>query len=117
MSYAISKAALDQFSLILSGNYAPDGVRVNSILPAGVATDLAYSTTTEIAKEKADKIKKAKKAKQPLAGLLKPEEVASAIWMCCDPELPSLTGQKITVHGGRIEDTPWVNPLKLLEYN
>ncbi|CBY13552.1 unnamed protein product [Oikopleura dioica] len=108
MSYAITKAALDQFSLILSGNYAPDGVRVNTIRPASVATD--FAGTTGIPKETIEKMTKAKAAKHPLAGLLKPEEVAQAIWMCCDPEMPSLTGQNITIHGGRIEDTPWVNP-------
>ena len=108
MSYAITKAALDQFSLILSGNYAPDGVRVNTIRPASVATD--FVGTTGIPKETIEKMTKAKAAKHPLAGLLKPEEVAQAIWMCCDPEMPSLTGQNITIHGGRIEDAPWVNP-------
>jgi NAD(P)-dependent dehydrogenase (short-subunit alcohol dehydrogenase family) len=108
MSYAVSKAALDQFSLILSGNYAPDGVRVNSIRPATVATD--FVGTTGIPKETVEKMAKEKAAKQPLAGLLKTQEVAKAIWISCDPELPSLTGQNITIHGGRIEDTPWINP-------
>ena len=54
----------------------------------------------------------AEAAKQPLAGFLSAEEVAQSIWMCCDPALPSMTGQNIVLHGGRGEDKPWENVLQ-----
>ncbi|CAG5103772.1 Oidioi.mRNA.OKI2018_I69.chr1.g929.t1.cds [Oikopleura dioica] len=107
--YAISKAALDQFSLILSGNYAPDGIRVNTVRPAAVATDIWE--TSGVPKEMLPALVQMEAAKQPCTGMLTAEEIAQAIWMCCDPALPSMTGQNITIHGGRIEDKPWVNPM------
>ncbi|CAG5103776.1 Oidioi.mRNA.OKI2018_I69.chr1.g930.t1.cds [Oikopleura dioica] len=109
LAYAISKAALDQFSLILSGNYAPDGVRVNTVRPAAVATDMLV--TSGVPKEMLPALVQMSAAKQPCNGILSVEEVAQAIWKCCDPALPSMTGQNITIHGGRIEDKPWVNPM------
>jgi len=108
-SYAISKAALDQFSLLLSGNYAPDGVRVNTVRPGVVATDIWE--TTGVPQEMIPTMIQVEAAKQPLTGVLSAEECAQAIWMCCDPALPSMTGQNITIHGGRIEDKPWENPM------
>ena len=109
-SYGISKAALDQFSLIISGNYAPDGIRVNSVNPAQVATE--FMSTMGVPEEMMPILIEAEAAKQPLAGFLSAEEVAQSIWMCCDPALPSMTGQKIVLHGGRVEDKPWENILK-----
>ncbi|CBY19763.1 unnamed protein product [Oikopleura dioica] len=108
-SYAISKAALDHFSLLISGNYAPDGVRVNTVRPASVATDIWE--TSGIPKEMLPILIAGETAKQPLTGILTAQEIAQSIWMCCDPALPSMTGQNITIHGGRIEDKPWENPM------
>jgi len=107
MSYSITKAALDQFSLLLSGNYAPDGIRVNSVNPAQVATE--FMATMGVPEEMFPALIESEAAKQPLAGFLTAEETAQSIWMCCDPALPSLTGQRITIHGGRVEDKPWEN--------
>ena len=109
MSYGITKAGLDQFSLLLSGNYAPDGIRVNTVNPAQVATE--FMTTMGVPEEMVPILIEAEAAKQPLSGFLSAEEVAQSIWMCCDPALPSMTGQRITLHGGRVEDKPWENLL------
>ncbi|CBY36794.1 unnamed protein product [Oikopleura dioica] len=107
MSYSITKAGLDQFSLLLSGNYAADGIRVNTVNPAQVMTE--FMANMGVPEEMFPVLIAAEAAKQPLSGFLSAEEVAQSIWMCADPALPSMTGQRITLHGGRIEDKPWEN--------
>ena len=39
--------------------------------------------------------------KQPLGGVIEPEQIAEAAWMMTSPALPSLTGQLFIVDGGR----------------
>ena len=95
----MSKAALDHFTRTMATNMMSQGVKVNSINPATVPTDIHYSKgyNDDQVNEYYKKVEKS----QPLGGLIEPEQIAKAVIMVTSSDLPSLTGQTIVVDGGR----------------
>ena len=71
-SYAASKAALLVLSKQLAVEWAPEGIRVNSVSPGTTLTPLLNKFQTE-------ESKKARAKKVPLKRLAEPEELANAI--------------------------------------
>ena len=110
----MSKAALDHFTRTMATNLMTCGVKVNSINPATVRTDIHYSKGYDDAKvqEYYDHVTE----KQPLGrlgnesasfksfflgGVIEPQQIAEAVLMITDDKLGSLTGQTIVIDGGR----------------
>lgn len=93
--YAASKGAIESFSRALAASYAGDGIRVNVIAPALVATPMSQraqgdaETMAYVAR------------RQPLArGVLQPEDlVGTALYLLSD-DARMVTGQVVTVDGG-----------------
>lgn len=90
-SYGASKAAIVGLSKTLARELAPD-VRVNSMAPGPVATDL-YSTIPADERE-------AVEAETPLGRVGRPEEIARAGLDVC--HWTYATGQTVTIDGGRV---------------
>jgi len=99
LSYNMSKAALDHFTRTMATNLMFEGVKVNSVNPATVRTDIHYSKgySEEQVQEYYNKVNKS----QPLGGVIEPEQIANAVLMICSDQMPSLTGQTIIIDGGR----------------
>ncbi|CAG5084854.1 Oidioi.mRNA.OKI2018_I69.PAR.g10753.t1.cds [Oikopleura dioica] len=72
--YAMTKAALDHMSITLSGNLALDGIRVNSVNPAVVMTDI-WKKTFDVTDETMPVVMEKFKEMQPM-GILSEEECA-----------------------------------------
>lgn len=93
-AYAASKAGLIGLSSSLAQELGPCGIRVNSIAPGVIATDMLSEYSAE--------------ERDALAGrcLLKrigrPEEVAKAAAFLLDHEASYITGQTLSVDGGFI---------------
>lgn len=91
--YAASKAALLCLAKSLAVELAPDGVRVNSIVPGSIeGAMLPRELWPELA------------ARIPLGRLGRPEEIAQAAWFLCSPEAGYITGHALDVNGGT-----WMN--------
>ncbi|WP_326539560.1 SDR family NAD(P)-dependent oxidoreductase [Pseudorhodoferax sp.] len=91
--YAASKAALLCLAKSLAVELAPDGVRVNSIVPGSIeGAMLPRELWPELA------------ARIPLGRLGRPEEIAQAAWFLCAPEAGYITGHALDVNGGT-----WMN--------
>jgi len=99
LSYNMSKAALDHFTRTMATQLMFEGVKVNSVNPATVRTDIHYSKgySEEQVQEYYNKVNKS----QPLGGVIEPEQIANAVLMICSDQMPSLTGQTIIIDGGR----------------
>jgi NAD(P)-dependent dehydrogenase (short-subunit alcohol dehydrogenase family) len=89
--YAATKGAVVTFTRGLSNEVAPEGIRVNSVSPGVVATEMAAAVPE--AKEEA--------AHAPLGRMGRPEEVAAAVSWLISPAASFVTGSDITVSGGR----------------
>jgi NAD(P)-dependent dehydrogenase (short-subunit alcohol dehydrogenase family) len=92
--YAASKAAVDALTLGLARELARDGVRVNSVAPGLVATDLHESSGIS---ERLEKLAPT----IPLGRAASPEEIAEAILFLLSDAASYVTGTVLRVAGGR----------------
>ncbi len=94
VDYAGSKAALDTLAIGLAKELGPEGVRVNSVRPGLIETDIHAASGDP---DRARKLG----AAAPLGRAGKPEEVAEAIvWLLSDAA-SYVTGSILDVAGGR----------------
>jgi len=92
-AYAASKAGLLGLSRVLSLEWAPSGVTVNSISPTVVETPLGKAAW---AGEKGEAAKRA----IPVGRFAQPEEIASLIAFVASPGAAMITGENIVIDGG-----------------
>lgn len=90
--YAATKAAVVSLTRSMAHEVAPDGILVNSVAPAGMATDRARELgfLPEIAKA------------SPLGRGGEPREMAEWVLMAGGPKNTYMTGENIIVSGGYI---------------
>jgi NAD(P)-dependent dehydrogenase (short-subunit alcohol dehydrogenase family) len=88
--YAATKGAVVTFTRGLSDEVAPEGIRVNSVSPGAIATQM--SAAVPQVKEAA--------AHSPLGRIGRPDEIAAAVSWLISPAASYITGSDITVSGG-----------------
>jgi NAD(P)-dependent dehydrogenase (short-subunit alcohol dehydrogenase family) len=88
--YAATKGALVTFTRGLSDEVAPEGIRVNSVSPGLIATDMAAAAPG--AKEIA--------AHSPIGRMGRPDEIAATVSWLVSPAASFVTGSDISVSGG-----------------
>ncbi len=94
VDYAASKGALDSFTLGLSKEVADQGIRVNSVRPGFIYTDIHASGGEP---DRVDRIKDS----IPMKRGGQPEEVAQAILWLLSEQASYATGTFIDLAGGR----------------
>lgn len=90
--YSVSKAGMDGLTKALAKELGPSNIRVNSIAPGMIATNMNSGWT----EEELEQIKE----ETPLGRIGKPEDVAKCISWLVEDEFT--TGQIISVNGGWI---------------
>jgi 3-oxoacyl-[acyl-carrier protein] reductase len=88
--YSASKAAIDGLTKSLAKELGPSGIRINSIAPGWIDTDMNSVFTEEEAKNFADQT--------PLGRIGKPEDITKCAKWLIEDEFT--TGQVISVNGG-----------------
>jgi NAD(P)-dependent dehydrogenase (short-subunit alcohol dehydrogenase family) len=108
MDYSAAKAALANFSKSLSKDAGPHGIRVNTISPGPVATDLwlgdhgVAATVSRATGARAQDIQ-SQAANQTVTGRFSlPEEVADLVLILASDRTANVTGADITIDGGLI---------------
>ena len=92
--YSMTKAAEEQLARNLAVEWAPDGIRVNTVSPWFIRTPL-----TEGLMARPDFMAKVE-ARTPLGRIGEPEEIAAAVAFLCLPGASYITGQCLLVDGG-----------------
>ncbi|MGI9667918.1 MAG: SDR family NAD(P)-dependent oxidoreductase [Acidimicrobiia bacterium] len=94
-AYAVAKAGQLALVKTAAATYAPEGIRLNAIAPAVVATPMSARAQTD------EDVTSYVERKQPLSsGFLKPEAVVDAATYLLSSEAAAVTGQVIGVDGG-----------------
>jgi len=99
LAYNISKAALDQMTRCVALELAPKKVRVNSVNPGVIVTEL--QKTGGLDDEKYAKFLEHSKTTHALGRVGQPEEVAKAICFLASDDATFSTGVCLPVDGGR----------------
>ena len=99
VSYAVSKAAVDQLTRCAALDLAPKGVRVNAVNPGVVVTNLHKRGGMDAAKY-AEFLERSKTT-HPLGRPGQPEEIADLIAFLLSPASGWITGETIAIDGGR----------------
>ncbi|XP_038064175.1 3-oxoacyl-[acyl-carrier-protein] reductase FabG-like isoform X2 [Patiria miniata] len=104
LTYCMSKSALDQFTRVTSLELAPKGVRVNSINPGVIVTNLqkASGIDDEAYAEFLERSKTAHALGRPG----QPDEAANAIAFLASDAATFITGATLPVDGGRHATCP-----------
>lgn len=92
-AYSASKGAIESLSRALAIEYAPFKIRVNSVLPGLIETDVADEVTNEF---KQELIKRT-----PLKRIGTTEDVSNAVLFLASEKAQFITGTKLYITGGR----------------
>lgn len=91
--YCATKAGLEALSKVMTLEYAAYKIRVNTVAPGLIETDMGESTSDEFRSKILEKT--------PLKRPGKPEEVANAVLFLASPYASYITGSQVYVTGGR----------------
>jgi NAD(P)-dependent dehydrogenase (short-subunit alcohol dehydrogenase family) len=96
-SYNISKGGINQLTRVMALALADKGIRVNAVAPGTIATELAIRAVLTSEEAKARIL-----SRTPIKRLGEPSEIADAVaWLASDAA-SYVTGEIVTVDGGRM---------------
>lgn len=97
-TYAMTKAAVVNFTRAVAGEVGATGVRVNAVCPGTIETAMAARAFA--ASDDPEAARRRAVAAHPLDRLGRPEEVAAAIAFLCSEAASFITGVALPVDGG-----------------
>ena len=99
LAYCVSKAGVDQLTRCAALEMAPHGVRVNAVNPGVVVTNLHRRSGMN--EDNYGKFLERSKETHPLGRPGEPEEIADLIWFLASDRAGWITGETISIDGGR----------------
>lgn len=99
LAYCVSKAGVDQLTRCAALELAPHGVRVNAVNPGVVVTNLHRRSGFD--EERYAAFLERSKETHPLGRAGEPEEIAELIWFLASERAGWITGETISIDGGR----------------
>ncbi len=94
--YAVSKGALNQLTRVMALSLAPHGIRVNSIGPGSINTDIMKSVVRD------PQARQSVLERTPLGRIGEADEIAAIALFLASAEASYVTGQCIFADGGRM---------------
>ena len=98
VAYCATKGGVIAMTRALALDLAPEGIRVNCVCPAGVATPLMERWIQQ--QPDPDESRRAMDAMHPLGWTSTPEEIAATVLFLVSDDASFITGQALQVEGG-----------------
>lgn len=98
--YAASKGGVDALTRQAAVEYAPKGIRINSVVPGTILTEMNEGILREA--DDGDALLATWEGMHPVGRLGQPEEVAAAVVFLASDESSFITGESLRVDGGMI---------------
>jgi NAD(P)-dependent dehydrogenase (short-subunit alcohol dehydrogenase family) len=98
--YAASKGGIDALTRQAAVEYASRGIRVNSIVPGTILTEMNERILREV--DDPDALQAEWKAMHPVGRVGTPEEVAAVVVFLASDESSFVTGESLRVDGGMV---------------
>jgi NAD(P)-dependent dehydrogenase (short-subunit alcohol dehydrogenase family) len=108
LDYSATKAAMTNFAKGLSKELGPHGIRVNSVSPGPVTTDLWFGADgiatllSNISGDSPEAIAASAVEATPLGRFSTPQEVADLVLFLASDRAANITGADLTIDGGTI---------------
>jgi NAD(P)-dependent dehydrogenase (short-subunit alcohol dehydrogenase family) len=109
IDYGAAKAALLNLAKALSQELGPKGIRINSVSPGPVATDLwlggrgVAATIGQATGSSADAVREQAIAGMPTGRFTTPDEVATLVTLLASPRTANVTGSNYVIDGGLLK--------------
>lgn len=100
-AYGASKGGISAFVRAAALDAAPDGVRVNAVVPGATDTDILYfGLEGEALLARRAELEESAKSQIPLGRMARPEEIADAVLWLLSGESAYVTGSHLVCDGG-----------------
>jgi NAD(P)-dependent dehydrogenase (short-subunit alcohol dehydrogenase family) len=96
-AYGAAKAGMEGLTRAMAIDYAPDGIRVNCLIPGLTDTPLVWRGLPE---ERLAETKRRAADEVPLRRIAAPEEIAGIVLFLCSDQASFMTGSSIVADGG-----------------
>ena len=100
IGYSVSKAGLDMLTRFLTANLGPYKIRVNSINPGLVRTNLHFDNNLFDNREDYEKMVEGARARHPVGRIGEPGDISSIVKFLLSEEASWISGSIIPVDGG-----------------
>jgi NAD(P)-dependent dehydrogenase (short-subunit alcohol dehydrogenase family) len=95
-SYNVSKGGINQLTRVMALALVDHGIRVNAVAPGTIATEMAKNAVLT-----SDEAKRKIMSRTPMKRLGEPSEVADAVAFLASDAASYITGEILTIDGGR----------------
>jgi glucose 1-dehydrogenase len=99
-AYSPAKAALIRLIETLALEWAPVGIRANSVAPGPILTPIVLKSRPGVSDEEMQSLLAARVETMPMRVLGEPKDVAEAVTFLASPAAKFITGQTLAVDGG-----------------
>jgi NAD(P)-dependent dehydrogenase (short-subunit alcohol dehydrogenase family) len=100
VAYTASKGAIVAMTRAMAVDYAPEGIRVNSVSPGSVDTPMLRQAARDVSAEDPDSVIALWGSQHPIGHVGAPAEIADAILFLASPLSSFVTGTDLRVDGG-----------------